>query len=89
MTTFTWDSLQTPFDWTDPNDWFVGTINPAGPPGTGDTAIVGDDERNRFADIASFVLDQADRLGVELHRSGRQRERDAVAGQERAQVGIK
>jgi hypothetical protein len=41
MSTLTWISNQTPYDWTDTNDWRIGTINPAGPPVAGDTAILG------------------------------------------------
>jgi len=41
MSTLTWFSYQAPYDWTDTNDWQIGTINPAGPPGAGDTAILG------------------------------------------------
>ena len=54
----------------------------------GDAAIVGDDERNRLADIEGFVVDKEARLGIELHCGGRERERNPVAGQKRPQVGI-
>ena len=51
-------------------------------------AIVGDDERDRLADIANLGIGEANRLGVELHRCRQKRERDPVAGQERPQVRI-
>jgi hypothetical protein len=41
MATLTWIGGTPPTDWTNTNDWADGTITPAGPPGAGDTALVG------------------------------------------------
>jgi hypothetical protein len=41
MATLTWFPKQTPFDWNDTADWGVDAVYGFGPPGAGDTAIVG------------------------------------------------
>ena len=51
-------------------------------------AVVGNDKRDRLADIADLVAGETSGLGVEFDRRRGERERNPVAGQKRPQVGI-
>ena len=53
----------------------------------GDAAAFGHHHRDRLADISDLVLRQHEGIDMEAECAGRQRLRDAVAGQERPQVG--